>query len=42
VTFLNINKEITCLAGGAIDPSSGREVLFIGSKNNLLAYGKKL
>lgn len=38
VTFLNINKEITSIAGGSIDPDTEREILFVGSKTNLLAY----
>lgn len=38
VTFLNINKEITSIAGGAIESGSNKETLFIGSKTNLLAY----
>jgi hypothetical protein len=38
--FLNTNKEIVAMCTGRLDPSSPNEMLFIGSKTNLLAYGK--
>ena len=39
--FLNTNKEIVAMCTGRLDPASPNEMLFIGSKTNLLAYGKK-
>jgi hypothetical protein len=38
--YLNTNKEIIAMWAGGLDPLSPNEVLFIGSKTNLLAYGK--
>jgi hypothetical protein len=38
--FLNTNKEIVAMCTGRLDPASPNEMLFIGSKTNLLAYGK--
>lgn len=31
VQYLNINKEITALAAGQLDPALGRDVLLIGA-----------
>ncbi len=36
--FLNTNKEIVALEAGQIDPDQAEEILFIGSRTNLLAY----
>lgn len=36
--FLNTNKEIIALESGQIDPDQPEEILFIGSRTNLLAY----
>jgi Bardet-Biedl syndrome 2 protein len=38
--FLNTNKEIVAMCTGRLDLTSPNEMLFIGSKTNLLAYGK--
>ena len=38
--FLNTNKEIIAMASGPLDPAKNNEVLFIGSKTNLIAYSK--
>ena len=38
VKYLNINKEINCIASGTLDPVLRRDVLLIGTPNNLLAY----
>lgn len=38
VKYLNINKEVSCIASGTIDPILRRDVLLIGTPNNLLAY----
>lgn len=38
--FLNTNKEIVAMCTGRLDPTSPNEMLFIGSRTNLLAYGK--
>lgn len=38
MTFLNINKEITSITGGAFEIGNSKEILFIGSRTNLLAY----
>ena len=39
VRYLNINKEITSLAAGAIDPASpNRDLLLVGSATDVLAY----
>ena len=37
--FLNTNKEIVAMSSGALNPGKNNEILFIGSKTNLLAYG---
>lgn len=39
--FLNTNKEIVAMCTGRLDPSSANDMLFIGSKTNLLAYGNQ-
>ena len=36
--FLNTNKDVVALESGCIDSDRGNEVLFIGSRTNLLAY----
>lgn len=36
--FLNINKEIIALESGQIDQENPEEILFVGSKTNLIAY----
>lgn len=36
--FLNTNKEIIAMATGKLDSLSSNEMLFIGSRTNLLAY----
>jgi Bardet-Biedl syndrome 2 protein len=36
--FLNTNKEIIAMATGKLDSLSNNEMLFIGSRTNLLAY----
>lgn len=36
--YLDINKPITALAAGELDPKSGRDHLFIGTPTNLQAY----
>uniref|UniRef100_A0A7S2S5V3 Bardet-Biedl syndrome 2 protein homolog n=1 Tax=Rhizochromulina marina TaxID=1034831 RepID=A0A7S2S5V3_9STRA len=38
VQFLNINREITALAAGCLDPESERDCLLVGTASNLLAY----
>ena len=38
VKYLNINKEVSCIASGTIDPILRRDILLIGTPNNLLAY----
>lgn len=40
VRYLNTNKHIVAIGSGALDPKSACEYLFIGSKTNLLVYGK--
>jgi Bardet-Biedl syndrome 2 protein len=36
--FLNINKEIIAMETGQIDPENPEEILFVGSRTNLIAY----
>ena len=36
--YLNINKEITSLAAGQLDPSLPRDVLLVGTSNSIQAY----
>lgn len=36
--FLNINRRLTAITAGALDPSRGRDVLVVGSQNNILAF----
>lgn len=38
VTFLNVNKDVKCLASGAFKPNTKRETLMIGTQTNLMAY----
>lgn len=38
ITYLNINRHVTALAAGMLDPTSGRDVLLIGTPNNLQCY----
>lgn len=38
ISLLNINQRITAIETGLIIPDDPREVLFIGSESNLLAY----
>eukprot|EP00656_Telonema_subtile_P027317 TRINITY_DN2936_c0_g1_i4.p1 TRINITY_DN2936_c0_g1~~TRINITY_DN2936_c0_g1_i4.p1 ORF type:complete len:708 (+),score=238.48 TRINITY_DN2936_c0_g1_i4:70-2193(+) len=38
VRFLSMNKEVSGLASGALDPSLGRDVLLIGMHNQLLVF----
>ena len=35
---MNINKNITCLAAGPLNPSLKRDILLIGSSSSLQAY----
>lgn len=41
VKFLNTNKEIVAMFSGPLNPAKDNDMLFIGSKTNLLVYGKK-
>ncbi len=36
---LNTNKEIVAMSSGPLNPAKDNDMLFIGSKTNLLAYG---
>jgi len=36
--ILNINRKITAVAAGPLNPSLGRDVLLVGSETNLLAF----
>ncbi|KAF0974566.1 hypothetical protein FDP41_006598 [Naegleria fowleri] len=38
LTFLNVNKDVKCLASGAFKPNTKRETLMIGTQTNLMAY----
>lgn len=38
VKYLNINKKISAVSHGELDPTSGRDVLLVGTKTDLLAY----
>lgn len=38
IKYLNVNKEITSLCAGQLNPAIQRELLFVGSRTNLLAY----
>ena len=38
VKYLNVNKEVNCISSGTLDPVLRRDVLLIGTPNNLLAY----
>lgn len=38
ITYLNINKQITALAAGPMVAGSGRDVLLVGTPNNLQCY----
>jgi hypothetical protein len=39
VKYLNTNKEIIAMSTGALNPAKDNDLLFIGSKTNLLVYG---
>ena len=41
IQILNTNKDIVALESGQLDPKRDNELLLIGSKTNLLAYGKQ-
>ncbi|CAM9166780.1 unnamed protein product, partial [Hapterophycus canaliculatus] len=36
--ILNMNREVTALAAGKLEETSGRDTLLVGSQTNLLAY----
>ena len=38
VRYLNINKKITAVSSGALDPTVDRDVLLVGTATDLLAY----
>lgn len=38
IRFLNINRKITALGAGRLDPTLARDVLLVGTQTNLLAY----
>ena len=38
VRFLNINRKISALACGRLNPKTGRELLLVGAQTTLLAY----
>ena len=38
VKYLNLNQEIQCVASGPLDPFLKRDILLVGTTNNLLAY----
>lgn len=38
IKYLSTNKEIVAIESGALDLRKTNEMLFIGSKTNLLAY----
>jgi Bardet-Biedl syndrome 2 protein len=38
VRFLSINKEVSGLAAGPLDPNLGRDVLLVGMRNQLLVF----
>jgi len=38
IQYLNINKEVTALAAGQLDPTSSRDVLLVGTSTTLQAY----
>lgn len=40
IQILNTNKDIVAIEAGQLDENRANELLFIGSKTNLLAYGK--
>ncbi len=40
VKFLNTNKEIVAMYCGPLNPAKDNDMLFIGSKTNLLVYGE--
>jgi Bardet-Biedl syndrome 2 protein len=35
---LNINKEITCVSAGKLDPHKGHDFVIVGTQTNLFAY----
>ena len=38
VRYLNINKKITAVASGRLDPNLGRDMLLVGTAADVLAY----
>lgn len=38
VKYLNINKKISAVSHGQLDPATARDVLLVGTKTDLLAY----
>lgn len=38
IRFLNINKKITAMDSGRLNPEEARDVLMVGTQTNLLAY----
>jgi hypothetical protein len=36
--FLNLNREVSCLASGRLDPGMAHDLLLVGSPSSLLAY----
>ena len=40
VQVLNTNKEIVAMSSGPLNPAKDNDMLFIGSRTNLLVYGK--
>mmetsp|Transcript_108077 Transcript_108077/g.241154 ORF Transcript_108077/g.241154 Transcript_108077/m.241154 type:complete len:724 (-) Transcript_108077:131-2302(-) len=38
VMFLNINRKITSVAAGALNPNLGRDVLMVGTQTSLMVY----
>ena len=37
-SFLNIGQHVTALTAGILSAGESRDILFIGTPNNLLAY----
>ena len=38
VRYLNINKNITAVASGRLDPNIGRDILLVGTNTDVMAY----
>ena len=36
--YLNINKNITAVASGRLDPNIGRDILLVGTNTDVMAY----